>query len=116
MNAVRSQSQPAPEAFLSAEAYAHALEWTRVDGTSDVQRFADEGALRRRYAEIVAEEPEIVFIAMIADRRPAALFRRDGHPSIAALSPERRRRADAICASRQSLHDRRWGTGPGERA
>lgn len=87
----------------------HCLEIQRVDCTSDVERFESADAMRARYDAVVADEPEIVFAVAIADRRPVALFRRDGHPSLVSLSPERQRRAAYLCAGAQARHARRWG-------
>ncbi len=87
----------------------HRIEIQRVDCTSDVERFDDPDMMRARYDDIVANEPEIVFVAGIAERRPVSVFRRDGHPSILALSPERQKRSVYLCIGAQSRHARRYG-------
>lgn len=87
----------------------HCVEIQRVDCTSDVERFDDAAAMQARYDRIVEEEPEIVFVVGVADRRPVSAFRRDGHPSILSLSPERQKRSVYLCAGAQSRHVRRYG-------
>jgi len=103
--------------IIDADATAAALfrpwhdyvEIQRVDGTGDVERFDGPEKVRARYDAIVAGEPEIVFVAAIEDRRPVAAFRRDGHPSLLALSDARQKRAQYLCAGAQSRHLRRYG-------
>lgn len=91
----------------------HVIEWSRVDGTSDVQRFTSRDAMTKRYDELVASEPEAIFVVSVAldgdVARPVARFRRDVDPSITVLSTERQDRARYLCASAQSRHERRYG-------
>jgi hypothetical protein len=93
----------------------HVLEWTRVDGTSDAQRFDDRKALYERYDRMVADEPEAVFIVAASRQAYVRIFRRDRDGSISTLSPERRKRAGDICAAMQIRAGRRWkGWMPGD--
>lgn len=87
------------------------IELQRVDGTGDVERFDDPVPMRSRYDDIVANEPEIVFVAAIADRRPVTAFRRDTHPTLLSLSEARQKRAQYLCVGAQARHRRRYGPG-----
>jgi len=91
---------------------SHIVEWSRVDGTSDVQRFTSQDAMTSRYDELVASEPEAIFVVSVAldggVARPVSRFRRDTDPSIALLSTERQDRAKYLCAGAQSRHERRY--------